>query len=90
MLNYPLPKRGQDFCWALAALAGAVVFGLMSLQSFYAVIDAIELNEITFEANVVLWPFRIIYLIGCLVFTIQMVVDFFRYLHVAFKREEAV
>lgn len=85
-----LPKRGRNFCWALAALAGSTVFGFMSLQSFYAVIDAIELHEITFEANVVLWPFRIIYLIGCLVFTIQMIVDFFRYLRATFVYEKAV
>jgi TRAP-type transport system small permease protein len=83
-------KRARDFCWALAALCGSVVFGLMSLQAFYVLIDAIKLHEITFEANVVLWPFRIVFLIGCLEFTIQMIVDFFRYLSVAFRRVEAV
>lgn len=78
-------KKAQDYCWALAALAGVVVFGCMTYQSIFSVLDAIEFNEITFEAYVILWPFRIIYFLSCLIFTAQLFTDFIRYMKIAIK-----
>lgn len=84
-----LSPKAQDYCWVLAALAGVVVFGFMSFQSFFSVLDAIQFNEITFEAYVILWPFRIIYFLGCLIFTVQLFTDSIRYLKIAIKSDSA-
>jgi len=83
-----LPPRGKDFCWALAAASGVFVFGFMSYQSFIAIARAVKFHELTFESQIILWPFRIIFSAGCCLFTIQLATDFFRYASKVFKGEE--
>ena len=80
-----LPSREKNLCWALAAGAGACVFGFMSYQSFVAISRAIKFHEITFEAQIILWPFRIIFSAGACIFTLQLLTDFIRYLSKVFK-----
>jgi TRAP-type C4-dicarboxylate transport system permease small subunit len=80
-----LPPWGKNLCWTLAAAAGVCVFGFMSYQSFVAISRSITFHELTFESQIVLWPFRIIFSGGCCIFTFQLLTDFFRYLAKVFK-----
>lgn len=84
-----LSNRGQNICWALAALVGTIVFGMMTIKAIHVVFEAFEYEEITFEANVTLWPFRIIFAAGICLFTLQLFTDFIRYLIKTFTENSA-
>lgn len=84
-----LPNRGKNICWTLAALSGVIVFGMMSAKAINVVFEAVKFEEITFEANVILWPFRIIFATGIVLFTVQLFTDFIRYLIKTFSESSA-
>ena len=84
-----LSPRGKNITWAIAAGVGTIVFAFMSYHSFIAISRSIKFHELTFESQIVLWPFRIVFSFGCCIFTIQMATDCFRYVKKVFKGEPA-
>lgn len=80
--------RWREFSWTMAAFVGVFVFGFMSFRSLKAITYSLKFHEITFEAQIVLWPFRIIFFIGIFIFTVQLLVDFFRHLYKTFTAAE--
>jgi TRAP-type C4-dicarboxylate transport system permease small subunit len=74
------PDRGKNLSWALAAGFGAFVWGMVAYYSFVYLSRALEHHEITQEAEIVLWPFRIFFTAGASMFSLQMFVDFLKYL----------
>jgi TRAP-type C4-dicarboxylate transport system permease small subunit len=81
------PSWAGDLTWALAAEVGFICWGTLTAYSFVALSDAIKYHEVSSEAMIVLWPFRLLFSIASTIFSAQMLMDSFRYLVKAIRNK---
>lgn len=88
MLVNRLKPRLRQACEALGAAAWLLFFGLFLFWSIkWVVPDCIAGGDVSHDARIILWPFKTFIIVGCLSFSVQLVISFITAIKKGIKNE---
>lgn len=80
VLTGRLSSRGKSASMAFGVLIGLVFFGAMMLGSVKFTIDAVEVAEISPILKIPLFPVKLLLMIGCFIFCLQLIASLVHHL----------